>query len=138
MRPSFVVMAMASNRKPPEPSPQLLETVLGRIAVKKRRRARRRFVFFAAAFAASAIGSVPAYQFFRAEFYSSGFAQFLWLVFSDPGMAIAYWQDFGLSLLELLPIAGFTTILASVFIFLGSLRLAMAEMKHAFAIAQAA
>jgi len=123
---------------PPEPSPNLFGAILGRIEAEKRRAARRRLMVFSFAGAISGIGLIPAYQFFRAEISASGFIQFLSLLFSDPEVAFLYWQDFSLSFLELLPVAGLAAILGSVLAFLGSLRLAVREMKNAFTVAQTA
>lgn len=134
----FVVVNMArrENLRPnsvlPEPSPRLLGTILERIKSAKRRQARMRLMFFSVVLTTSAAGFVPAYQLFQSEFYGSGFAEFLSLLFSDPEVAIAYWQDFALSLLELLPLAGLATLLAILLIFLSSLRAATREVKNSF------
>lgn len=123
---------------PPEPSPRLLETILGRIAIERRRAARRRFALFSVVLVTSAFGLVPAYWLLRAEFSASGFSQFLSLLFSNPGVALSYWQDFSLSLLELLPVAGLSAILADLLVFLGSLRATAGEVKHAFTVTRTA
>lgn len=138
---AFVVEAMAiedssknlaPNATPPEPSPHLLGAILESIAARKRRAAQKRLVFWVALFAISAIGCIPALLFLKNESSASGFLQSLSLLFSDPMVVLLDWQEFTLSLLELLPVTALGVILVTLFALLGSLRATVREMPQAF------
>jgi len=122
---------------PTEPSPRLLATILDRIALEIHKTARRRFAFFSTLLVVSAGGFVFAIQFLQAELASSGVLHIAALLFSDPAVALRYWQDFGLSLLELLPVASLIAALVSLFVFLESLHSTVREVKAAFHISLA-
>ena len=138
MHPLYVVLTMnklekhhpSSSMLPPEHSPLLLTKILRRIKDVKQRRAQQRCITYLVFTLLSIIGFAPALQYFRTELLDSGLPQLLSLLFSDPTIMLTYWQEFTFSILELLPVAGLTAILGSLFVFLGTLRLTAKQMEH--------
>lgn len=106
--------------------------IMAKIEAQKIRSAKTRFVFLAITAVASVFAAVPALQYAAREFYQSGFYQYFSLLFSDGGAVMASWKEFALSLAESLPLLGATVFLSIVFILLGSIRLAVKNMKTAF------
>lgn len=66
-------------------------------------------------------------------FYQSSFYAYMTLLFSDPDVVLRYWQEFGLALLESLPVLGIALCLLAVFTLLMSLRLFTQNMRFGFA-----
>ena len=114
-----------------EPPEALLAKILIRIAREQRRSARIRVAFVGSAALLSGALLVPAFQYAAQEWYESGFYQYLSLLFSDGGAALASWQEFSQSLAESLPVSGITFVLMSVFALLISLKFAAKNMKNA-------
>jgi hypothetical protein len=115
-----------------EPPQSLLPSIIAAIAAKKRQAARLRLAIFGVFTLVSLVAMVPAIQYFIAEFSRSGFYNYLSLLFSDWNLALTYWNDFILSLAEALPVLALAAILGAVFGFLGSLRLAVNQIRLAF------
>jgi len=115
-----------------EPPQFLMGNILAAIEIKKRRAARLRLALFGSFALASLTALIPAVQYFIAEISQSGFYQYFSLLFSDWNLVITYWNDFVLSLAEALPVLAITSVLSAVFVFLGSLRLAVNQIKFAF------
>jgi hypothetical protein len=65
---------------------------------------------------------VPTWQSFQANVQQSGFGQYLWLAYTDFQLVLAYWQDFGLSLLESMPTISLVELLSIVFVMVLSLK----------------
>lgn len=108
----------------PEPPAGLFDRIMSRIREEQRLISlKRRVALFSIALAGSLVASVFAFGAVRAEFYQSGSAQFLSLVFSDSNILFVSWNDFALSILESLPALSIAAFLATAFVFLGSLRL---------------
>jgi ABC-type multidrug transport system permease subunit len=112
-----------------EPPEFLLGNILTAIEAKKRKTARIRLALFGTFALASLAALFPAIQYFIAEFSQSGFYQYFSLLFSDWNLAITYWNDFVLSLAEALPVLATAAVLSAIFVFLGSLRLAVKQIK---------
>ncbi len=129
MHPFFVLINMGYMIEPPE---RLCGNILGQIKLEERRTARLRLFFVGSVFLASFAALIPAFQYFIREFYQSGSYQYLSLLFSDGGAVLSYWKEFTLSIAESLPVLGITAVLATIFVFLGSLRLAIRDLKTAF------
>jgi len=117
---------------PPEPSSGLFGAVMGRIEREKKSRAKRRLALFACLFGLSGLSLIPTGRFFQLELSRTGFLQFVGIFFSDPQIALRYWQDAVFSLLEFMPVAGIACILGIMLVFLASARYTLREMKIAF------
>jgi hypothetical protein len=111
---------------------ELLHTVLARIEFAHRR---------AAAFRVAALGTVTllsgaslysAISYASNEFYTSGFYDFLSLLFSDSATALSHWQEISLSLAESLPSLAILLLLSITTVFLWSLRHTVRDVKVVF------
>ena len=116
----------------------LLEAILVRIGIARRRTARIRFSLLMFGIISSGIALVPAVTYAVSEFQTSGFYEYLSLLFSDSTIAFAYWREIGYSLVESTPSLA---VLLLVFLgasFIWSLRNASRNMKVAFGRLQTA
>lgn len=118
---------MRENIEPPE---RLYLGILARIEREKRRIARIRFVLSGIAAFTSVIALVPAGLYAFGEFYQSEFYQYLSVIFSDIGIALAYWKEFSLSLAESLPLSGPAIFLSLIFIFMGALKMTVENAER--------
>ena len=118
--------------KAPEPHSGLFGAIMQRIDAESVRAAKRRFVIFSVGCIGSLIGVVPAFIIMRTNMMQSGFAEFFPLLFSDTGSLTEYWQNFLFMLLESLPAVSIAAFLATVFVFLGSLRFLTRDIKYIY------
>lgn len=81
----------------------LYEAILARIDAAKRASARVRAGLFGAVAVLSGLALVPAVQYAFAQFYASGFYDYASLLLSDRSLALTYWRELSLTLLESLP-----------------------------------
>lgn len=93
---------------------------------------RRGFLISLTALVGVIVVMIPAWNTFRMDFVRSGFGQYLTLLFWDSKTVLVNWQDFGLSLLESLPVISTTALLAMVFVLLFTLRLVLKYGKAFF------
>jgi len=108
----------------------LFEKIMRRIkAERKRMVLRRKIAGFSFVLAISFLGLVPAIKMAYAGFVGSGFVQLFSLAFSDTAIIMASWQNFILSLLELLPITGLLAIGVALLAALGSLKFLSKNLK---------
>jgi len=108
----------------------LFQKIMLRIrAERKRMVLRRKITGFSIALAVSFLGLVSAIKMVYAGFAGSGFVQLFSLAFSDTAIILASWQNFVLSLLELLPITGLLAIGVALFTVLGSLKFLSNNLK---------
>ncbi len=84
---------------------------------------KRRLAFYSVGAIGSLIAFIPAFGAMWTELAQSGLAQFISLIFSDTGAVFAFWDVFVLSILESLPALSIAVVFATLFIFLGSLKL---------------
>lgn len=97
--------------------------VMSSIKNERRRLAMcRRFVLASITCMAALLALYPVWNAFHAEFLSSGFSQFLSLLFWDTRSVLDNWQDYLLSLLESFPIVNAAVLLAVIWSFLVSLK----------------
>lgn len=76
------------------------------------------------------IGSILAsVKYALTSFYQSSFYSYATLLFSDPDVVMRYWREFGLALLESLPVVGVILCLAAFFALLISLRMFARNMR---------
>ncbi len=66
-------------------------------------------------------------------FYQSSFYFYASLLLSDPDMVLRYWREFGLALLESLPVIGIVCFLVAVFALLMSFRFFARNVRFGFA-----
>jgi hypothetical protein len=108
--------AMASQ----EPPKGLSDLILNRINKRMVYSARLRFGVFAGLLIASAVMIVPAARYFISEFYNSGFYSYISVILSDGGLAMTFWEDFCFVLADSFPIMAAASVLAALFVILGS------------------
>ncbi len=113
------------------PPSGLQGSVLARLAWERRHAARRRLCAQGSLAVLSLAGSVPAVQYAVREFAATGFSQFFSLLFSDRGIVLTYWREFGLSLVESLPILGIVVVLVTAFALISSLSSAARNVRPA-------
>ncbi len=118
-----------SYLKTEEPSVHLFVNILNLVEENRRASARNRLILNAAALAVSFAAFIPAIYWLTVEISQSGFFQYLNLIFSDAGIISAYWQNFGLLLLESLPALSLTLTLAAFFGLLYFLKRVMSNLK---------
>jgi hypothetical protein len=117
----------------PEPPSGLLARILARISAERQLRAMRRSFTMALAILAGTTASlVPIWLWFWAGVTRSGFDQFVRLAVMDYRIFLANWQDFGLSLLESLPIFSTVALLATVLVMLLAVKYAVKNNKAVF------
>ena len=112
-----------------EPTDDLLGKVLSRLDKERFIVIRRRIALLSGFLVVLVLALVPAFKMVWDGINASGFTQFLSLLFSDSGVVMAYWQSFGLTLLESLPVISIVVFLAIVVSFLGSARLLSKNLK---------
>ena len=105
-----------------EPPKGLRGKILASIKYEEIRRARI-YVFTAlAAIAASLLGAIFAIKYMLQGFYQSSFYSYFSLLFSDPDIAVSYWKELSLSLVESAPLVGITLSLVVLATLLASTR----------------
>lgn len=120
-----------------EPPDDLFDKIMSRINLERRLLViKRRFVIFSIGLVGSIVAFIPVFRMVQTGFNESGFVEFFSLIFSDSGVVISYWQNFTLTLLESLPVMSIAVFLATVFVFLGSLKFLVQDIKIIFNPAQ--
>jgi hypothetical protein len=114
------------------PSRGLFASILLRVEEEKRRLARLRVAFFGFGAVASSLVLVPVLQYAGEGIARSGTAEYFSLFFSDSGMALLYWKEFLLSLVESLPIFMFALLCAVLLVFIWSLERVAVNARTAF------
>ena len=115
-----------------EPKSGLSFGVLQRIELYKQRLARIRLAFLGVSTVIFAVAIVPAFLYTITAFSNTGFYQYVSLAFSDGTALLPYWKEFGLTLAESLPAFEISLLLAVIFAFLESFKLAIKNMPTAF------
>jgi hypothetical protein len=92
--------------------PDLLNKVMSRIEREKNSQALRgRFILSLISLLPFLFIALPAWRSFQINIIQSGFGEYLALLFYDFKIVLANWQDFGLSLLESLPVVNMAAAL---------------------------
>lgn len=113
-----------------EPSQELLGKIMSRIeGERKMATIKRKIIAFSVALAGSILALAPAFKMVWDGISSSGFVQFLSLLFTDSEIVLAYWQSFVMTLLESLPMFSIILFLVIVFTLLGSARFLSKNIK---------
>ena len=115
-----------------QPSEKLRESVILSIRKSEYRRARFFLAISTVTFSASIVGFVIATQYLLQAFFGSEFYSYATLVFSDPNMAVVFWKDITLSLVESLPVAALALSLVALVAVLASARVMAFNIKAAF------
>ena len=102
------------------PPAHLEGAISKRVSELASRQKKQRFVFSALLSLASFAGIVEAIIRLVQSATKSGFSQYLSLLFSDSSIFFSYWKEFGLSLLESLPLVSITLLLSVALVFLWS------------------
>jgi len=109
--------------EPATPPPCLFGRIVSRIRTEKKIAAsRKKAAYFTFAFAGSIAAFIGAAFALEGALIESELLKLLSVIFSDPGTAIANWQDFSFFFLELLPVAYIVLFLTSLFALLESLK----------------
>lgn len=109
----------------------LQNSVLMRIERVQIRRARVRFFVMGGSMIVLFVLALPAFQYMAGELNASGFTTYLSVLFSNSNIAFANWKEFGLVLLESLPVFGLSVFLVVAFGFFGTLRGAVKNVNRA-------
>jgi len=115
-----------------EPPKALHVNILAQINSQRKRAARIKFVLFGLSTLLSFVGLIPAFVYLVQQFQQSGLYQYLSLIFSDGSAVVSYWQDYALSVIELIPFTEVMLFLAVLFVLLGSAKLVMKNMRVLF------
>lgn len=100
----------------------LRKSVLLGIQQEERRRARIYLVGSFITALSSAVGLIFSVKYLIQSLYQSGFYNYLYLFFSDPDVATAYWRELSLSLMETTPLFEITISLVAVAVLMASVR----------------
>lgn len=112
-----------------EPPKGLRGKILASIKHEELRRARI-YVFTAlGTIATSSLGAVFAFKYMLQGFYQSSFYSYFSLLFSDPDIAVSYWKELSLSLIETAPLVGITLSLVALAALLTSVRVLVNNAK---------
>jgi hypothetical protein len=115
--------------------PGLFEAVMRRIEYEKQAQiARRRFALALSFAPVIIIVAIPVWQSFTADMVRTGFWQYFSLAFSDFRIVMSDWKDFGLGLLESLPILSTVAFLSVVLGGLLVAKYALKYRKHSFSV----
>lgn len=98
------------------PPKHLKMAVLKRIKTEQLKMQMRKKVLYMSSFVVSGIAVFASVAIFGKEILASDFWSIASLAFSDMGTVATHWQDFGLSLLETLPVLSIIALLAPVFV----------------------
>ncbi len=103
-----------------------IDDLYDRITLKINREQKKadltRTIFYAGIFGLSLAALIPSFNLLKADAAASGFWEYFSLVFSDSAIIAKYWQNFSLSLLEVLPAMSLAAFLAVIFALLESLK----------------
>lgn len=93
----------------------LLEKIFIAIGKESARALKVKIVLLSGLSLAAAAAFIPAWRELQSELSRSGFFEFVSLLISDSSVALAYWKEFSLSLLESLPALGVAAVLGTLF-----------------------
>lgn len=116
-----------------EPPVRLLGKIVSTIRLEREKIEKRKFFAGIAFFAVSIFTFIPAIKYFISEITQSGFSEYFSLLFSDAGTISMYWKEFGLVLLESMPIFAIACVLAVFFTLLVSFY-EISSVKKSFAL----
>jgi hypothetical protein len=109
----------------------LNERIMRQIALLERRVIIVRRSSFALAAALFIAAFIPSALSLASEFSQSGFLSYASLMISDGDIALSHLSEFVLSLVESLPLATITLVLALIFLFFGALEIISEKTRSA-------
>lgn len=115
-----------------EPPPRLCRKIISQVQFDIRRAEKLGFIFSGLAAVASFAGIIMAARYTAQELNNSGFYQYISLIFSDTKSLISYWKDFGLLLVESMPVLAVAIVLATAWAFLSSIKILVKNKKHGY------
>jgi hypothetical protein len=108
----------------------LFEKIICRIQKEKRMlNLKRRLAFFSVGLLGSITAFIPTFHLVQHGLAESGFIKFFSLLFSDIRTVMSYWQNFVFALLESLPIVSIAALLATIFVFLESVKFLVQDIR---------
>jgi|SRR3989339_998318 len=121
-----------SNLVQIDPPKGLYENILAEIKHKKIRSARIWLSFWSFAFSGLSIFLISTAQNAFYQISQSGLLKYLSLIVSDWDMALTYWKELALSIVESTPLLEITLVLSTILILLVVLKLLTKNIKTAF------
>lgn len=119
-----------SHLKTPEPREGLLGEIMAKIETERVAAEARRRLWFAGATAIfSFTVFLPSVFVLKSATASSGFFNFIYLIFADTELIFMNLQDFSFAILESLPAFSMAFVLLSIYIFLESIKFINKELK---------
>ncbi len=97
-----------------EPHAALYAAIVRKIHAQARHQAVVRMIVSLCVCVISVVTFIPASIWLYADVLRSGFAESFSLIFTDSSLVVTYWHDFGLLLLESLPVLSFAACLAII------------------------
>ena len=126
-------IAKLLSKLEPIKAPQNLKAlIIEKICEKHVIIARRKLVFFGVSTFLSGIATAVAITYAIKGFASTGFYQYLSLIFTEGADLIQFWKDFVFTIFESIPYVGITLVLVSLFVLLIALRSTLKYAKVAF------
>ncbi len=122
-----------THLEPPEPPAELFDRIILAIKREQELRHTQRLLFgFLSLLLVSLIATPLSGAMLVNQVESSGVSYFISAAISDLGTFFALWQDFGLAILESLPIGGIMTFLLSLAVSVFTLRLFLHRRRLLF------
>jgi len=122
-----------ANLKPREPSTGLFDRIILAIKREQELRHSRRLLFvFLSLLLISLVVTPLSGMVLVGQIESSGISYFISMAINDLGMFFAFWQDFGLAILESLPIVSIISFLLSLAVSVFTLRLFLYKKRLLF------
>lgn len=114
----------------PRCRPDLASDILRTIHLREKKAQQIRLYGYIAIATISTIGIVPAISIVIHQSSQSGLYQYLSLAFSDTGTLAGYWKQFGLVLVESIPMVSIALVLGITFVLGWSLKKAIRERSQ--------
>jgi hypothetical protein len=118
--------------KPKNPTKELSLAVLLHIRRYEQRMARIKFALLSLSSFISGVMLVPTVSYALSGFVSSGFYEYLSLLYSDGMGILPYWKEFTLTLADAIPVFEISLVLAVMYALLESIKLAIKNAPVAF------
>lgn len=115
-----------------EPPAGLAEKIIRSINKRKIRNSRITLFFSLTAMLVSIACLYPASRLLISEFSHSGFGQYASMIFTDSGLALAYWKELSISIAESAPLSGIIAVLLSLLAALWAIRLIAKNVRPAY------
>ena len=118
--------------QPIDPPARLYHAILAAIAMKRRRMARIRFGAGILTGTSAIAALLPASYYLYTSVIESGFTRYISLLGSDGDLALTYWKELALSLLESLPVIALLGVLVACLGIIVAIGMTTSYAKAAF------